>query len=116
MKRVLLAIGIVPLLAIVATATPPRKEKPEKEFIVNAIVTGKVTDASGVGLAGVTISAKGSTKTTVSGSDGSFSLDVPSNVKTLLFSYVGMESQEVKVGPGKLQVSLKSAETALNDV
>src|SRR4051812_26085357 len=116
MKRALFAIGLIPILAITATATPPRKEKPEKQFIVNAIVTGKVTDANGVGLAGVTIAAKGSTKTTVSGSDGSFSLDVPSNVKTLLFSYVGMEAQEVKVGSGNLHVSLKSAETALNDV
>src|SRR5690349_18139134 len=116
MKRVLLAIGIVQILAISATATPPWKEKPEKEFIVNAIVTGKVTGANGEPLAGVTIVVKGTTKTTVSGADGSFSIDVPSNAKSLVFSYVGMESQEVRVGGSTLQVSLKTTESALNDV
>lgn len=116
MKRLLFAMGTVLILGVPATASPHKKDKIREEINEKGIVIGRVTDAAGQPLAGVTITAKGSTKTTVSASDGSFSIDVPANVKTLVFSYVGMESQEVTIGSGNLQVSLKNAETALNDV
>ncbi|MDB5249203.1 MAG: TonB-dependent receptor [Segetibacter sp.] len=116
MKRLLFAMGTILILGVPATASPHKEEKPKEEFNEKSIVTGRVTNAAGEPLAGVTIVAKGTTKTTVSGADGSFSIDVPANVKTLVFSYVGMESQEVSIGSGNIQVALKSSEAALNDV
>lgn len=47
-------------------------------------------------LIGVAIAVKGTTIGTVTDMDGKFSIQVPSD-KTLVFSYLGMETQEIKV-------------------
>ena len=61
-------------------------------------VLGKVTDSSGSPLPGVTVVVKGTTQGTVTNADGEYSLsDLPENA-TLQFSFVGMKTQEVKVG------------------
>ncbi len=61
-------------------------------------VSGKVTDTDGEPLPGVTVMIKGTTQGSVTGSDGNYSVqNVPAGA-TLVFSYVGMKSQEVAVG------------------
>lgn len=61
-------------------------------------VTGKVTSADdGTALPGVNIIEKGTSNGTVSDSDGGFSITVNENA-TLIFSFVGMASQEIIVG------------------
>jgi iron complex outermembrane receptor protein len=61
-------------------------------------VTGKVTDADGGELPGVTVQVKGTTKGTQTGIDGNYTLaGVPTN-GTLIFSFVGMMPQELAVG------------------
>jgi TonB-linked SusC/RagA family outer membrane protein len=57
-------------------------------------ITGKVTDSSGVPMPGVTVVVKGTTSGTVSDSQGNFSLAIPSDAKTLQFSFVGMKARE----------------------
>ena len=60
-------------------------------------ISGKVVDSSGSPLPGVTIIVKGTTQGVITDSDGSYSLrNVPEN-GTLVFSFVGMETQEVVV-------------------
>ena len=59
-------------------------------------VTGTVTDNSGNPLIGVNISEKGTTNGVVTDFDGKYSISVP-NDATLVFSYVGYNSQEVGV-------------------
>ena len=69
-------------------------------------VSGKVTDGAGMPLPGVSIALKGASKGTISSANGSFTLaDVPSDA-TLIFSFVGMKTQEVKVG-GKSTINVK---------
>lgn len=64
----------------------------------NRTVTGKVTDSSGQSLPGVTVVVKGTTRGTISDLDGNYTIDnVPSD-GTLVFSFVGMRTQEVLVG------------------
>ena len=59
----------------------------------NIAVTGSVTDSKGEPLIGVTTIVKGTTTGTVTDVDGKFSLSkVPAN-GTLVFSFVGMQSQ-----------------------
>ena len=68
-------------------------------------INGKVTDSSGASLPGVTVVLKGTTKGTITDADGNYSL---SNVPTeaiLVFSFVGMKSQEVIVS-GKQDVNI----------
>ena len=61
-------------------------------------VTGKVTDASGSPLTGVTVVIKGTSTGIISDADGKYTLkNVPANA-SLQFSFMGMKSQEVIVG------------------
>lgn len=61
-------------------------------------VTGKVTNASGALLPGVSVVIKGTTNGTITDANGNYSLsNIPENA-TLQFSFVGMKTQEMKVG------------------
>ncbi len=61
-------------------------------------VTGKVTDASGAPLPGVTVFIKGTATGTVSNIDGDFTLSVPNDAKSLMLSFIGMKTQEIEIG------------------
>jgi len=61
-------------------------------------VSGKVTDSSGQPLPGVSIVVKGTTQGTVTNADGEYTLTNISPDATLVFSFVGMITQEVVVG------------------
>ncbi|WP_310397770.1 TonB-dependent receptor [Hymenobacter sp.] len=80
-------------------------------------VAGRVTQANGEGLPGVTVLVKGTSIGTSTGSDGSFSLSVPEN-STLVFSSVGFVRQEVPVtgATSSLAVNLAEDKQALNEV
>ncbi|HCR90134.1 MAG TPA: SusC/RagA family TonB-linked outer membrane protein, partial [Prolixibacteraceae bacterium] len=57
-------------------------------------VSGKVTDSSGAPLPGVTVIVKGTTQGIITDFDGKYTLaNVPSDA-TLMFSFVGMKTQE----------------------
>ncbi|NQU55122.1 MAG: TonB-dependent receptor [Bacteroidetes bacterium] len=81
-------------------------------------VTGKVTDASsGELLPGVTIVVKGTTIGTITNFDGNFSLDMPSDAQTLVFSFVGMKSLEVEIGnQTNLNIALEEELYGLEEV
>jgi TonB-linked SusC/RagA family outer membrane protein len=65
---------------------------------IRNVIKGKLTNERGEALAGCTITEKGTKKSTQSGADGSFSIDVDGPASVIVISYVGYESQEVKVG------------------
>lgn len=60
-------------------------------------ITGKVTNSSGISLPGVSVVVKGTTEGTITDANGQFMLSVPSNTKTIVFSFIGMKSIEVTV-------------------
>jgi len=60
-------------------------------------VSGKVTDKSGSPLPGVTVAVKGTTQGTITDADGAFSLNNLNLNATLIFSFVGMKTQEVNL-------------------
>lgn len=61
-------------------------------------VSGSVSDESGQPLPGVTVVVKGTTQGTVTNADGNYSLtNIPEDA-TLVFSFVGMLTQEIPVG------------------
>jgi hypothetical protein len=57
-------------------------------------VTGTVLDEFGVGLPGVSVLVKGTTTGTATDIDGKFSLSVPNDQATLVFSFIGYASLE----------------------
>ncbi len=61
-------------------------------------ITGKVTDEQGLPLPGVNIMVKGTSIGTITDMDGNYSLSVPASAVTLVFLFVGMETQEVAIG------------------
>ncbi len=62
-------------------------------------ITGTVTGAeNGEALPGVSVVVKGTTIGTVTDFDGRYTISVPGSATTLVFSFVGMEKQEVAIG------------------
>lgn len=81
------------------------------------IIRGQVTDNKGQPLYGVTVQVKGSVNATTTGSDGSFVIEVQDDATLLVFSYVGMETQEVNIeNKSAVQISMKPSAQSLNDV
>lgn len=79
-------------------------------------VTGTVTDDNGEALIGVSITAKGVNSGVTSDLDGNYVIQIPVGT-TLVYSYIGYESAERKVGAaGEINVTLRESSTALNDV
>ncbi|GAB3916860.1 SusC/RagA family TonB-linked outer membrane protein [Larkinella terrae] len=80
-------------------------------------ITGSVKDEKGDALPGVSVVLKGTTRGTTSVADGSYRLDVPENNATLVFSFVGYQSQEVAVGNRtKVDVQLAVGDRSLEEV
>ncbi len=80
-------------------------------------VSGTVTDKQGQPLTGVTIVVKGTTTGTVTGFDGNYKLtNVPANA-TLVFSFVGMTTQEIAVsGRAKINSVMEEKAVGIEEV
>ena len=80
-------------------------------------VTGNVTsEEDGLPVVGASVLVKGTTVGTVTDIDGNFTLtNVPSSAGTLVISFIGMQSQEVKIKPN-VKVVLKSDAEVLDEV
>jgi TonB-dependent starch-binding outer membrane protein SusC len=81
-----------------------------------SIVTGKVVDETGIGMPGVNVLLKGTATGTTSDTDGNYSLEATQDA-TLVFSFVGYESQEVAVGAKtKVDITLMPSIESLSEV
>jgi len=75
-------------------------------------ISGKVTDSNGEPVIGANVSVKGTTVGTITDMDGIYTLsDIPNN-STLVFSYLGMKTQEIPVG-NRTSINVTLAETAI---
>jgi len=61
-------------------------------------ISGTVIDKQNEPLIGVTVMEKGTTNGTITDINGAFSFSVADDNSTIVFSFIGMKSQEVKVG------------------
>ncbi len=107
LKKIFRAAGMIMLLLITQIS-----------FSQNRTVTGKVTDTKdSSGVAGATVSAKGTRIATQTSADGSFSISVPSNTTMLVISSVGFATQEISIeGKSAIEVWLVVTNTTLNEV
>ncbi|MDB5287479.1 MAG: SusC/RagA family TonB-linked outer membrane protein [Mucilaginibacter sp.] len=88
----------------------------KNEVINFAVVKGKVVDDKGLPAPGVTVKVKGTTIGTVTDPDGNYSINAPDN-STLVFSYIGFETQEVAVaGKSTINITLVTSSRGLNEV
>ena len=75
-------------------------------------LTGRVTDSSGNPLPGVAVVLKGTSQGTVTNSEGKYFFSNISADATLVFSFVGMRSQEIPVA-GKSTINVTLTEEAI---
>jgi len=81
------------------------------------IVSGKITDIDNQPLPGVTIVVKGTTQGTITNSDGEYSLTNIPEGATLVFSFVGMLTQEIEVNSQTvINVTMEEEITELEEV
>src|SRR5690606_40845952 len=79
-------------------------------------VIGKVSDASGQGLPGVTVLVSGTTTGTVTDFEGNFTIEVPDN-GVLVFSFIGFLQKEVPInGQSIINVTLQEDTKSLDEV
>jgi TonB-dependent starch-binding outer membrane protein SusC len=106
MRKLLYSIG-VPVLLLFSFAG----------FAQDKVITGRVTDSTGNGIANVSVSVKeASARGTTTAADGRFSLSVPASATTLVFSSVGYGYREVSINGNTVNVSLQSTVSDLNTV
>ena len=86
-------------------------------FAQNGLVKGTIVDASnGTPLPGATVQVKGTTTGTVTDLDGKYSIQVNGRA-TLVFSYIGYQSQEKQVRANTtLNIQLKPTAANLNEL
>jgi TonB-dependent starch-binding outer membrane protein SusC len=80
-------------------------------------VHGIVKDNENTPLPGVSITVKGSNVGTTTGAAGNYTITVPGNTAVLIFSFVGLPSQEVEVGERtSIDISFALDMSKLNEV
>jgi TonB-linked SusC/RagA family outer membrane protein len=81
-------------------------------------ISGKVTsDSDNVGIPGVSILEKGTNNGTVTDIDGAYTIEVTDENSVLVFSFVGFESQEVRVGNrNSINIGLRESMSAMSEV
>src|SRR5690606_15690850 len=96
MRKIVLLLGLTAVLMI-ANSNAWAQER---------TVSGRVTDAQdGAGLPGVNVVLQGTTSGTVTDVDGRYSLSVHADGGTLVFTFVGMATQEIPIG-GRTQIDV----------
>ncbi|MBN2806462.1 MAG: SusC/RagA family TonB-linked outer membrane protein [Prolixibacteraceae bacterium] len=82
------------------------------------IITGTVSSyMDGKSLPGVTISIDGTTQGTISDESGNYAIQVPGSEATLVFSFVGMETQKIPVNNQRtIDVRMKESYVEINEL
>lgn len=104
-KILLLLLGVFGLLTQSAMAQDRR-------------VTGKITSADdGQALPGVSVVVKGTTRGTQTDAEGNYTIALPKNAGTLVFSFVGTDTKEISVGnQSTINVVMSNDSRSLNEV
>jgi TonB-linked SusC/RagA family outer membrane protein len=80
-------------------------------------VTGTVKESSGETLPGVSIHIVGTTQGTVTGADGTYTINVPDDKAVLEFSYIGFVTQQITAGDRTIiDVTLQEDTQTLEEV
>ncbi|HUX57356.1 MAG TPA: TonB-dependent receptor [Bacteroidales bacterium] len=75
-------------------------------------ITGTVTDKDGAPLPGVNVVVTGTIQGVITDIDGKYSIEVPQGSKSLKFTFIGMQPQEITIGT-LTQIDVTMAESAI---
>ncbi|WP_088654122.1 SusC/RagA family TonB-linked outer membrane protein [Geofilum rhodophaeum] len=106
MKKVLLALSFVMVFGLNALVAQTRT------------ITGTVTGSDdGQPIPGASVFVKGTTMGTITQIDGDYTINVPQEAEVLVFSFVGMQTQEQEIaGRSVINVTLGSDAIAMDEV
>lgn len=80
-------------------------------------ISGVVSDEAGIPLPGVSVYVKGTTVGITTNFDGEYTLKVPVSAEMLVFSFMGMTTQEIEIaGKVKIDVVLQEESVGLDEV
>ena len=80
-------------------------------------ITGAVTEKNGTPIPGVNVIVTGTTLGTVTDIAGKYSIEVPQESKSLTFSFIGMEPQEIIIGTlTQINVTMSQSAIGLEEV
>lgn len=105
MKNFISILFVVVVSSLLISADQPR------------VITGKVTDVSGSPIKGVSVVVKKTSRGTITGLNGEYSLSIRPEDKVLVFSFVGMKTKEVSIidGKNRMDVVLREEIIALEE-
>src|SRR5258706_1593906 len=87
------------------------------QLLAQKTISGKVTDDKGNPVENASVLVKGTNTGTVTKADGSYSITVPANAKTLIISSINMRETQVDIGnQSVINVSLQTNEKSLQEV
>ena len=103
--------GYIPGMSVSAQNTTPSSTQNSRR------ISGVVTDTQDEPIIGATVLVKGTGIGTATDIDGKFSLDIPSNGKTLVVSFIGFDAQEIPVtNNATYKIQLSGTDYALDEV
>lgn len=80
-------------------------------------ITGIVTDASNEVVIGATVMETGTSNGTITTMDGTYSIQISENAKSLTFSYIGYKTQIVQIGKmAKINVKMEDDAQSLDEI
>jgi TonB-linked SusC/RagA family outer membrane protein len=86
-------------------------------FSQQKTVTGKVTDQDAKPLSNATVTVKGTNISAITNADGQYSITLPANANTLVFSYVGYQVNEANIqGNNSVSVIMQPQANSMNEV
>ncbi|WP_448699489.1 SusC/RagA family TonB-linked outer membrane protein [Mucilaginibacter sp. AW1-3] len=104
MKKNLLSLLLLSLFALGSAFAQSRK------------ITGTVTGDDGMSIPGVSVKVQGSSLGTQTNALGEYSITVPQNAKSLVFSYIGFATKLVAINGATINVKLTMDARALVEV
>ena len=110
LKKLIMKLEIA--IFIIAISVSNLMATPDGAEIQNNVITGVVTDKNGVEIAGVNVLVTGTLIGTLTDITGKYSIEVPKDAKTLTFSFIGMQSQEISIG-NLTRIDVTMAENAI---
>jgi len=114
--RLVLLTGIILIYACITAVTVNAAASSTEAIQDGVTITGTVTDEEGLTLPGANVLEKGTDNGTITNVDGQYTITVTAGA-TLVFSYVGMQTQELAVGnQTSLNVTLAATSLGLDEV
>ena len=80
------------------------------------VISGTVKDPSGETIISASVVVKGTTIGTVTDFDGNYTLEVPDDATVLIFSYIGMQTQEAAISGDVMNIVLSESTEVLDEV